>query len=298
MPKDLRLKIQRASGSGPDMRKPQYPGGYEPPAEGVAMARFIGYFEVGEHLWRDGPTSTLKDTVLLCFELSGPNHPPKNTNGQSMPHVVSVSMPLELIPGRRFFDTFARMNFEGTVTHMSELLGGPFGVWIAHRSFSRTPGVYATVAADKDGCLIVPAKARTDKGVVVEASVAPPHYALSMFVWDSADVDDWYAIYIPGEWPEERNSSGVLLRPARSKNVIQERIASAANWPEHPLAAVARLGADPNQPTPEELERQRDEEMKELGAENVRRLKAIIDNAVGRHSKAPSKRRARVPKQQ
>ncbi|CAE6869687.1 hypothetical protein R69658_08073 [Paraburkholderia aspalathi] len=115
-----------------------------------------------------------------------------------------------------------------------------------------------------------------------------------MFVWDSADLDDWYDIYIPGEWPEVRSDSGVLQRPARSKNVFQERIMSAANWPEHPLAAIAKLGPDPEAPSPEELERRREAELKEYQARNVKALKEAVGRAI-RGARSSNKRPPKSP---
>ncbi|SFU26702.1 hypothetical protein SAMN05192563_10658 [Paraburkholderia aspalathi] len=280
MPQNLRLKVMRAAKAGPDMRKPLNPDGYHPPATGVSFARFIGYFEVGQHQWRTDKGPTFKDTVRMLFELSGPNHPPREVDGKLVPHVVTVSMPLELIPGRSFFDTFARMNFEASASHMSELLGSAFALYIVHRPLHSGQGVYATVDGGKGGFLIEPAKFRSETGELCETPIAPPHYALSMFVWDSADLDDWYDIYIPGEWPEVRSDSGVLQRPARSKNVFQERIMSAANWPEHPLAAITKLGPDPEAPSPEELERRREAELKEYQARNVKALKEAVDRAI------------------
>jgi hypothetical protein len=289
MPKDVQLKIMRAVKSSPDMRRPLNPDSYQPPAEGVAFARFVGYFEVGQHQWRTDKGPTFKDTVDMLFELSGPNHPLQELDDKSVPHIVTVSMPLELIPGRSFFDTFARMNFDGTDSHMSELLGSAFALYIVHRPLRSGEGVYATVDGGKGGFLIEPAKFRSETGELCETPIAPPHYVLSMFVWDSADLDDWYDIYIPGEWPEVRSDSGVLQRSARSKNVFQERIMSAANWPEHPLAAIAKLGPDPEAPSPEELERRREAELKDYGARNVKALKEAIDGAI-RDARASNKR--------
>jgi len=296
MPKDLQLKIMRAVKSSPDMRRPLNLDGYQPPAAGIAWARFISYFEVGQHQWRTDKGTAFKDTVRMLFELSGPNHPPQELDGKSVPHVITVSMPLELIPGRSFFDTFARMNFEASASHMSELLGSAFALYIVHRPLDSGQGVYATVDGGKGGFLIEPAKFRSETGELCETPISPPHYALSMFVWDSADMDDWYDIYIPGEWPEVRSDSGVLQRPARSKNVFQEKIMSAANWPQHPLASVASLGPDPAAPSLEALERQRKAELKEWQDENWRRLKASMAEVVAKLPKEQPKERARSSK--
>lgn len=296
MPQNLRLKVMRAVKAGPDMRRPLNSSGYQPPAAGVAFARFVGYFEVGQRQWRSDKGVMFKDTVRMLFELSGPNHPPQELDGKSVPHVVTVSMPLELIPGRCFFDTFARMNFEGTASHMSELLGSAFALYIVHHPLRSGQGVYATVDGGKGGFLIEPAKFRTETGEVCDAPVEPPYFALSMFVWASANLEDWHDIYIPGEWPEVRSDSGILQRPARSKNYIQEQIMFAANWSEHPLAAVAKLGPDPETPSPEALEGRRKAELKEWQDENWRKLKASMADVLAKVPKEKPKERARSSK--
>ncbi|MRS99335.1 hypothetical protein GJQ57_11830 [Ralstonia pickettii] len=75
--------------------------------------------------------------------------------------------------------------------------------------------------------------------------VDPAITDLKLFVWATDDEEDWYDLYIPGQYDEQRDAAGNLITPARSKNVIQERIMSAKNWPQHPLAAVVTLGGGP-----------------------------------------------------
>lgn len=295
MPKDLKLRIQRAVITGPDMRKPQYPGGYEPPAAGVADARFIGYFELGEHeCIRDG-LSVFRERVRLMFELSGKDHPGRLVDGVRVPHVISVETDLDLSPGARFFDTFSRMNFENAASHMAELLGDAFIVSVGHGNFKNRPGVYATVDAHK-GYMIYPAKIRDEAaGKIINIPITPATYRCEMFMWLSADLDDWYALHIPGEWPEQKDPrTGEISKPARSKNFLQERIMAARNWPHHPLAAVAMLGPDPKAPTAEELEQQRDAELKERRKGYMKMLNAAVNRAMLEHAKVSTQRRPRT----
>lgn len=51
-----------------------------------------------------------------------------------------------------------------------------------------------------------------------------------------------------------RDADGTLIVPARSKSVIQERIAAAKNWTTHPLSELG-LGPGPQEPPP--IQRQR-----------------------------------------
>lgn len=297
MPKDLRLKIQRAVSGGPDMRKPQYPGGYEPPAAGLARARLVGYFELGTHEEEFENRKRDREKVDLVFELSGPNHAPRQLeNGTLVPIRIAVQETLSLDERSNFFRLFGALNYAGKATHMAELLGDPFIVEVFHRPSVDGTKIYATLKGPAGYMVTGPDihDARTGRDIHVE--VAQPITDLRMFVWASADKEDWYSIHIPGEYEEKKDAEGKVISPARSKNVIQECIMSAKNWPDHPLAAVVQLGGDPDAPSPEELERQREEELKEWQDENWRRLKAAVDNAVGKRPKEPPKRRARVPK--
>jgi hypothetical protein len=79
--------------------------------------------------------------------------------------------------------------------------------------------------------------------------VAAAATAVKAFIWDIADKEMWDSIYIPGEYPERRDADGVLIAPARSKNVIQEKIASAKNWASHPLSSLG-VGPGPQEPPP------------------------------------------------
>ena len=53
----------------------------------------------------------------------------------------------------------------------------------------------------------------------------------------------WDSIYIPGFYDEFKDEQGIVTRPKISKNALQDRIMSAVNWPEHPLAAL--VGGSP-----------------------------------------------------
>ncbi|KGW64439.1 hypothetical protein Y039_1362 [Burkholderia pseudomallei MSHR1029] len=135
----------------------------------------------------------------------------------------------------------------------------------------------------------------TGKPVVIE--VAPAITDVKGFIWGIATAADWYGIHIPDEYPERRDADGVLIRSARSKNVIQEKIAAAKNWADHPLSKEVQLGPDPNEPIPARREELSGEAFKAWQDENWQRLKEASARIIreSRQQESPAKR-ARRPR--
>jgi len=93
-------------------------------------------------------------------------------------------------------------------------------------------------------------------GAQVSIPVGPPLTDVKAFIWDIADKSMWDSIYIPGEYPERKDDKGVVTSPPKSKNVLQNLIMTAQNWPEHPLcAALLAGGVEPDLPDAETPER-------------------------------------------
>jgi len=227
MNENLRKIIAQAAKGGPDMRKARPSGHYRPPAEGLARARLVGYFEMGKHPEEFGENKVV-DKVDLVFELSGPNHEPRKLDdGTLIPIRITVQENLSFDGDGRFLELFAAMNYAGKASHMAELLGEPFIVEVFHRR-SKDGKKTFPVLRDWTGYNV--------KRITVE--VQPAITELRAFIWDLADKDMWDSIFIAGEYEERKDDKGVVTHPARTKNVLQERIRTAKNWPAHPLAAV------------------------------------------------------------
>jgi hypothetical protein len=237
---DLWKRIQRAAKAGPDMRKPQYPGGYEPPAKGPARARLVGYFEMGTHEEEYEGQKRDRSKVDLVFELSGPNHEPRKLDsGELVPIRVTVQETLSLDPDKSFFGLFSAMNYAGKATHMAELLGEAFIVEVFHKRSRDRTRVYANLKGPNGYNITAPTVKDEITGKAKAIQVAPAITKLLLFSWANADKDDWDSIYIPGEYAERRDDqTGEIVSPAHSKNVIQEKIKKGRNWPAHPLAAI------------------------------------------------------------
>lgn len=239
MRRNLLRSIGRAAKYGPDMRKPEGSSDYVPPVEGLAYARFVGYFEIGEHDDIREGTTCLTDRVDLVFELSGPNHPPRRlADGTLVPLRITVQETLSLSDKANFFKLFGQMNYAGKATHMAQLLGEPFLVEVFHRKSADGKKVYANLKGPNGYNVRGTSVQDPLSGKTVHIDVDPAITEIKLFVWATADEEDWYDLYIPGQYDEQRDAAGNLITPARSKNVIQERIMSAKNWPQHPLAGV------------------------------------------------------------
>ncbi|MGF6697855.1 hypothetical protein OKW38_002467 [Paraburkholderia sp. MM5496-R1] len=204
--------------------------GYVPPATGYAYARFVGYYEMGKHEEEFEGRRRITDKVNLVFELSGPNHQPRVIeDGTVIPHRVTVQEALSGEHWSNFDKLFTMMNeaHGGFAVHMAELLGRPFIVEVFHRKSKDK--VYANLKGPLGYNVQATGAVKVDEAAT----------EIKAFIWDVADKAMWDDIYIPGYYEEEvKDEDGNVVTPKRSKNVIQERIMSAVNWPE----LSARLG--------------------------------------------------------
>jgi hypothetical protein len=289
--KAIQDMIAQAVKHGPDMRRAAQKE-YEIPASGIARARFIGYFEVGKHDEEFNGQFKTREKVLMIFELSGPNHPPRDINGEKHPQRITVTENLEMRPDSHFIRLFRQMNHAGKARHIVQLLGEPFLVEIFHMRSADGERTFANLRG-YDGYNI---KGTTVYDAVdrklVTVDVPPAMTDIRLFLWEFADREAWDSIYIPGEYPERKDErTGEVITPAKSKNVLQEKIMSARNWPEHPLyeevrarpsVAVEWRGGVPVRPEGQSVQEWQDE--------NWRRLM----EALGRP--APSTRSRRKPR--
>ncbi|WGS40291.1 hypothetical protein LFL97_11070 [Burkholderia sp. JSH-S8] len=289
IPKRVRQAVQ--DGRLPNMREPRHLG-YVPPAGGLARARLVGYFELGTHEEEFEGKKRDREKVDLVFELSGPNHEPTVRDGLAIPVRITVQETLSM-EGRSYFTAlFNAMNYAGRATHMAELLGAAFIVEVFHRKSRDGRRVYATLRGADGYRIAAPATPDEKSGVYAPVQVDPAITAFRVFAWDIADIDDWHSIYISGKYPELRDErTGELIRAARSKNVIQEKIMSAKNWKEHPLAVVGP-GGYPNPPTEDKM-RAEVEEMKQMELAHMRSLVSWLAELNVKHGPAEKKPRKR-----
>lgn len=236
-----------AAAIAPNMNEAQTGGGggdYTPPAEGIARARLVGYIETGIHEKNvgAGKPAVQKPQVKLIFELSGPNHQPKVLDdGTKLPHRITVDENYSLNEKANFYKLFRRMNWKGTATHMSQLLGEAFLVTIKHKVTGEgdKKRTYANIRDDAGYTVQPPRYVDPLSNQTVEVPVDPPIIALRLFVWNAPTEllkPMWDSLFIDGEYPARGE------QPARSKNVLQQEIKEALNFKDSPIFQLLQTG--------------------------------------------------------
>jgi hypothetical protein len=241
---DLKAAIAAAAKTGPNMNEAQGGGDYEIPASGIARARFVGYYEMGKHEEEFKGEKKLRDKVELVFELSGPNHPPRDFNGEKVPQRITARETYGLTDRNHFLKLFRQMNYSGKATHMAELLGEPFLVEIFHTKSKDGKKTYANLRGPNGYNIKGTTVQDPVSGQMVTVDVPQAMTDIKVFLWDQACKDMWDSIYIDGEYPEQKDEkTGEVTRAAKSKNVLQDKIRSAKNFKE--IAALVEADAPP-----------------------------------------------------
>lgn len=239
---DFKALGAAAVAAGADQTKVVAGGGdYTPPAAGPCNLRFIAYIEVGKQKKKVQGKDKIQNEVHLGFELSGPKHQPTVLDdGTKKPHIIWLKENLSLNEKARFKKLFARMNYKGEAQHMVQMLGESFKGEVIHREWKGSdnkPRIEAELYNKAEGTFTIKAprapifdEEGNETGefrvVKVDAAITP----LRAFIWEHADMDQWNSLFIDGEWPERKDDKGVVTAPAKSKNVIQNRIKAATNF--------------------------------------------------------------------
>lgn len=236
---DFKALGQLAADEGKDMTQATAGGEYTPPAAGPTRLRFVAYIELGKQAGQYQGKPTVKERVLLTFELSGKNHPPTvKEDGTKEPIRITIEENLSLNEKAHFFKIFTRMNHSGEARHIVELLGRAYKGEVIHDKWKDKQGkdrVTATLRG-ADGYTVQPARVEDDEveGGWRVLEVAPAITPLKCFLWDYATTEQWASIFIDGEYPEKTNKDGTKV-PAKSKNVFQDKIKSALNFQGSPM---------------------------------------------------------------
>lgn len=233
---NLQDMVNKVKAQGKNQAVASSGGSYELPPPGTARLRLVGYFEIGKHDKEYKGTHKMVDKVQLVFELSGKNYEPREVDGKKIPIRITITMTLSSSENSRFFKLFSKMRQQDT-KHCIELLndGSAFLAEIVHSE----DGKYANI----DEATVRRAMLDTldENGEVkkVPLKVDPAITEPKAFVWDFAEPADWDALYIEGEYPERKDEKGNIIAPARSKNVIQEKIKAASNFASCPIYSYA-----------------------------------------------------------
>lgn len=259
--------VAQAAAQGPDMTKAQKGGGgeYTPPAAGPTRLRLVGYFELGLQADEYQGKPKNRDKVQLVFELSGPKHPAKvNDDGSTTPIRMTITESYSLNDKSNFWKLFQKMNYDGSATHIAQLLGKAFRGTVYHKV--KGDKTYANLRNDDGYSITAPYYQDPETGEERVLAVAEPITPLKVFLWNFATKEMWDSIFIDGEYPAKTDEkTGEVILPAKSKNVIQNAIRSALNWSTSPMAAILAAGGEPDLPGAEAPARS--EEDQQAGAE-------------------------------
>jgi hypothetical protein len=260
---DFKALGAKAAANGADQTKSVAGGGdYAPPAAGPGFARFVGYVEIGKQKGTMKGLPTLKEKVLLIFELVGKRH--AVAEGEQ-PHRVTVEETYSLNEKANFFKLFQRMNYRQDAQHIVQLLGEGYKVEVVHDKWKGKDGKDRTTAQLRNatGYTIVPPRKEDEDSETgwVDVTVPPAQSALRCFLWNEADTQQWGSLFIEGQYPERKDDKGVVTAPAKSKNVLQARIQHAVNFQGSPIhTLLAANGVALDLPAPGEDPDERGEE--------------------------------------
>lgn len=211
-------------------------GDYEPPAAGPGLARFVGYVEIGKQKGTFKGAPTIKEKVMLIFELVGKRHAVAD---DQQPHRVTITESYSLNEKANFFKLFQRMNYKQEAQHICQLLGEGFKVEVIHDKWTGKDGKERTDVTFKGpgGYTIAPPRKEDEDSETgwVDVAVPAARSAIRCFLWEQADMQQWASLYIDGEYPERKNDKGEVIAPAKSKNVLQHKVMSAVNFNGSPI---------------------------------------------------------------
>lgn len=209
----------------------------EPPKEGLAFLRLIGYIELGRH---ESPNPKYKPALKtqLVFELSHKRHLIE-MDGKKVPQKFILRLNKGATAKSGYKKVFNQMNkaLGGGHTTFFEMMGKPLLGEIFH-NITEKDGVSTTWAnLDNDGAFSFKAPVQEDaiSGDVVQVPIPEVHNEMIGFLWENESLDDetyktlWDSLYIEGTREvDDPNNKGQKME--KSKNWIQETIMKNLEW--------------------------------------------------------------------
>lgn len=237
--KNLQDKVKKAVQVSADMNEAKAGGEYSPPAAGLALLRFVGWVELGQHKTEYAGQTKTPWKAEAIFELHGKKYPVEEYEGKKYAKRITVKLNVPA-PGQKpsaksvFYKLFKAMNWEGKYTHMAEMLGQDFLGDVYHREWEHQGRKGIAAQFNNPEIEESPLSIRSPHVSVMNEDNEPetkrvkvpePISDLRLFLWSAPDAEQWASIYIPGEYPEEKDEkTGKVTKKARSKNVWQETI--------------------------------------------------------------------------
>lgn len=235
---NLDALVAEVTANGVDQTKAKT--GPELPAEGMAFLRFFGYIELGKQKYvpKKGMAEKEAPRLKIGVELSGAKWPARQTDEGLKPITMWLKELTLSQDDRSGFYKLMKACTAGRndVTHFVQLLGNQaaFMAEIKHSEDKK----YANIQMDT----IRPAvnsQFDPERGEQVHTPIHVQELRspLRVFVWNNATPAMFDSLYIPGQLDEKRDDAGNVTKPAKSRNVFQEKIRGALNLETSPIVA-------------------------------------------------------------
>lgn len=213
----------------------------EPLVEGNVLLRLREYYELGMHPGSEKfPKPSLKGKVV--FECLTKKHMELDSEGKSVPRTIEVYFNCGTTAKAGDRKLFTSMNVaSGNIyKHFAEMIGKPFKATITNNKDEKSGRTYSNLDVGARGATsytFVPCMLADDEGELTKPIAVPElHGKPKLFLWEMEGLSDdqikemWDDIYIEGEWEAKEADGDKPAKPARSKNVIQEKIMANLAW--------------------------------------------------------------------
>lgn len=218
------------------------------PVEGLTVARFIEYTELGVHGSKPylGKPKPDADKVRLTFELlsekKGNIYEVDVEGGKKkLTEKITVTLAKKQNERAGFKKLFDKMVYGRTdIKHMAQMLGEAFLVTIIHGKSTDGKETYANIR-DKDGNWHIGAPQQVIEDAIagtkeVKKLAVPEQLTPSrIFLFNNPTKETWDSLFIDGT-RKVKNDQGIEIE--ESKNWLQELIQSAKNFKGSPLEAM------------------------------------------------------------
>ncbi len=216
----LQAQAAQAAATGPNMTEVQKGGTSRLLPEGYALGRLVEYVELGSQPQEfKGVAKDPKPEARLGFALYGAGY----ENEDGTPYIIRpYAFSIDRNEKAKAYLLFKSLNWRGTATHFSQLLGEAFLIKIVHEAKSKTDATKVS-RVDMKGFL-PPLEALTKQPYAVPEARDED---LQLFLWEYPTLEAWNALYVAGNFDD-----------GRSKNFTQETICGAVDFAGSALEAL------------------------------------------------------------
>lgn len=238
---------------------------------GIALCRYIGYFETGKHL----PANPSYNAAYKCihvFELNHPDHMIELEGGNKVPQRIFVHQNKGTTAKSGYMKMFKVMNLvcDNKYNHFIQMLGTGFLAEVYHNTSKDGKKTYANLHLDGAWSFKKPVMVDVMTNVVTPIPVPEAVEELKGFLWENDGIQDddvvtmWESLFIEGEkdngdsknWIQNTIQENIEWEGSRTQSLTQEFIGleepntTVADETKASMAAMAAIA----QPDPVEEE--------------------------------------------